>query len=197
MVARPPKTGIYSAMTVPHFFGYGSLVNAATHTYPDPLPATVKGWRRMWRHTTFHDAAFLTVTPDPTCSIEGLLAHVPGDDWAALDQRESGYFRTPVPHTDLTHSADRAMSVQIYQTRTDKDAITPLPILRSYLDVVVQGYLQVFGEDGAKRFFETTSGWEAPIRDDRANPQYPRAQTLSTAETAFVDDCLAAHVKHV
>ena len=106
-------------MTKPHFFGYGSLVNAATHSYPDALPATVNGWRRWWRHTTFHDSAFLTVTPDPTCSIEGLLAQVPGDDWAALDNSETGYFRSPVPQSDLTHGADFAMSVLIYQTRSD------------------------------------------------------------------------------
>ncbi len=183
-------------MTSPHFFGYGSLVNAATHIYPDTVPATLTGWRRMWRHTAIRDVAFLTVVPDPDCQIDGLLAKVPNNDWAALDAREYCYFRSAVPAADLSHNADRPMDVQIYQTNTDKDAPPSVkhPILLSYLDVVVQGYLQVFGEDGAKRFFDTTSGWTAPILDDRAAPQYPRHQTLSTAERRFVDAQLAAHV---
>ncbi|WP_010137298.1 hypothetical protein [Oceanicola sp. S124] len=55
----------------------------------------------------------------------------------------------------------------------------------------MQGYLDEFGEAGVARFFETTDGWGAPIRDDRAAPLYPRAQKLSPAERALVDRWLA------
>ncbi|MEY8843070.1 gamma-glutamylcyclotransferase, partial [Cribrihabitans sp. XS_ASV171] len=65
------------------------------------------------------------------------------------------------------------------------------PILLSYLDVVVQGYLRVFGVDGADRFFATTDGWESPILDDRAEPRYPRHRRLKDEERAFVDDRLS------
>ncbi|MFT6224241.1 MAG: hypothetical protein ACJA1F_002090 [Paracoccaceae bacterium] len=68
----------------------------------------------------------------------------------------------------------------------------PLPILRSYLDVVVQGYLQVFGEQGVVDFFATTRGWQAPVLDDRTAPVYPRHQLLSSSETALVDAHLSA-----
>ncbi len=61
----------------------------------------------------------------------------------------------------------------------------------SYLDVVIQGYLTEFGEEGAARFFETTSGWNAPLLNDRAAPLYPRAQSLTVDETAFIDQALA------
>lgn len=184
-------------MSNPYFFGYGSLVNAATHSYPDPLPASVTGWRRMWRHTKMRDVAYLTVVPDATCTIQGLVAQVPGNDWVALDEREYAYFRSPVPLQTLSVETDKDITVQIYQTQTDQDAPPSVrhPILLSYLDVVVQGYLQVFGEDGARRFFETTSGWDAPIQDDRADPIYPRAQQLSAEETQFVDQLLSAHVQ--
>ena len=46
-------------------------------------------------------------------------------------------------------------------------------------------------QDGVARFFETTDGWDAPIRDDRLAPMYPRHQQLTAAETAFVDTWLA------
>ena len=188
-----------AGMIEPYFFGYGSLVNAETHSYPDPIPAKLAGWRRMWRHTTMSDVAFLTVVPDSCTTLEGLLAQVPDNDWAALDEREKAYFRTPVTPEAATVQLPDEISVQIYQTRTDQD-VGPMvkhPILLSYLDVVVQGYLRVFGEDGVARFFATTSGWEAPVLNDRMAPRYPRHQHLDGAETALVDAHLAALSAHV
>ena len=64
------------------------------------------------------------------------------------------------------------------------------PLLLSYIDVVVQGYLRAFGEEGAERFFTTTDGWDAPILNDRSEPRYPRHQKLKPGETRFVDDRL-------
>jgi hypothetical protein len=80
--------------------------------------------------------------------------------------------------------------VQIYRTKPehDTDGSDEHPILLSYLDTVVQGYLTEFGEDGARRFFETTAGWEAPVFDDRAEPVYSRVTRLTDDERTFVDD---------
>ena len=64
------------------------------------------------------------------------------------------------------------------------------PILLSYLDTVVQGFLREFGEAGAARFFETTRGWGAGIQDDRDAPLYPRAQPTTLRERAIVDAAL-------
>lgn len=60
------------------FFGYGSLVNRATHDYGQARPASLPGWRRAWRHTALRPVAFLTAEPDPASTIEGLIAAVPG-----------------------------------------------------------------------------------------------------------------------
>lgn len=195
----PAKLRLILHMSDPFFFGYGSLVNTATHTYPNPLPARVRGWRRAWRHTAMSDVAFLTVVPDAGTQIEGLIAEVPGHDWAALDEREAGYTRSEVPPPDLFVETPGARTVQVYQTRTDQDMALDIrcPILLSYLDVVVQGYARVFGKDGVSRFFESTSGWDAPILNDRATPRYPRHQLLSTEETALVDDHLTRLSAHM
>jgi hypothetical protein len=165
------------------FFGYGSLVNRRTHGYPDPAHQTVRGWRRVWRHTPLRPVAFLTAIPDPETVIDGLSARVPDGDWAALDAREAAYIRAPV--------ADGA---QIYHIPRGLHgpATEAYPILRSYLDTVVQGYLAEFGIAGVDRFFATTSGWDAPIRDDRAQPIYPRAQKVDAEVAALVDRQLAA-----
>ena len=174
-----------------YFFGYGSLVNLSTHGFTDAHPAQARGWRRAWRHTKLRRVAFLTAVPDPTCVIDGMIAHVPGDDWVALDAREHAYARIPARDA-VTHSLSPRPSVALYAIAPEAHGQpdSAHPILLSYLDVVIQGYLQQFGEAGAERFFDTTSGWDAPIMNDRAAPVYPRHQTLSSDEHSFVDDAL-------
>jgi len=173
-----------------HFFGYGSLVNRATHNYPHAQTAVLQGWRRVWVHTPRRPIAFLSAHPDPTCQIAGLVAEVPGRDWAELDKREFAYRRHPVS----AMVAGASLPAQVYAVPSD-NAQTPRlthPILMSYLDAVVQGFLREFGADGAHSFFATTEGWAAPILNDRAAPRYPRAQSLTKAETETVDAALHA-----
>ena len=141
-------------------------------------------------------AATLSLTPEDRClnimplfHIHGLIAAVPEGNWSALDERERAYFRSPIEREALTCNLDQPPVVQIYQANPDH--VDPedsrKPILLSYLDVVIQGYLRVFGQEGVESFFATTLGWETPIRDDRAAPVYSRAQSLSRAETVLVD----------
>ncbi|WP_108484360.1 gamma-glutamylcyclotransferase family protein [Oceaniglobus ichthyenteri] len=172
-------------MRDPLFFGYGSLVNCATHTYPDLRPATLPGWRRVWRQTAVQDAAFLTAVPTEGGIIDGAIARVPNADWAALDAREM--------HYDRASAEIAGDSVAVYTIAQDKHPLPARtqPIYLSYLDVVVQGFARHFGPDGVARFFDTTDGWNAPILDDRAAPLYPRHQILSAQDRALVDRYLA------
>ncbi|WP_323037800.1 gamma-glutamylcyclotransferase family protein [Pararhodobacter sp.] len=180
-------------MTDPFFFGYGSLVNRDTHDYDYAFRARLKGWRRAWRHTRGRAVPFLTGVPCAKSEIDGLVALVPGANWAALDLREEGYGRHLIGD-GLAHEANHPISAQIYAV-PPASMVYPeqrAPILLSYLDVVIQGYLREFGEAGALAFFNTTDGWETPVRDDRAAPIYPRHQRLSASERGFVDDQLRA-----
>ena len=179
-------------MKEPFFFGYGSLVNRATHIFEDAHRARLKGWRRAWLHTALRPVAYLTAVPDPAAEIEGLIAHVPANDWNDLDKREHAYDRTVVtPAVD--HAVTRRIEVQVYSIAPGryKRPDTRHPVLLSYVDVVVQGFLREYGEAGVARFFDTTEGWEAPILNDRAEPIYGRAQRLERHETALVDHHLA------
>lgn len=180
-------------MSDPYFFGYGSLVNHDTHIheYPDPRPATLRGWRRAWVGSPRRNVVLLTAIPSPTDAIEGLMAAVPDGDWHALDQREAGYDR--IWTTDIEgHNLDPVPPMAVYSVHPDKRLPTDDQIiLMSYLDVVVQGFLRVYGHDGVARFFETTDGWHTTILNDRAAPIYPRHKQLSTVEIALVDDYVA------
>lgn len=180
-------------MTAPYFFGYGSLVNTATHAYAGAAPARLSGWRRAWVHTGLHDTAFLTAVPCKDSAIDGLIAAVPGADWAALDAREFAYDRLPAS-AEVTHGLAGGPEISVYAVPPEAQhkGSARHPILGSYLDVVLQGYLRVFGEQGARDFIATTSGWDAPVLDDRANPLYPRHQPVSAAERAFFDQLIAA-----
>ena len=117
--------------------------------------------------------------------IDGAIARVPGGDWAALDQREAGYDRIAVQIAGTP--------VAVYSIAEGRHGLPDAPrhILLSYVDVVAQGFLRWFGEDGLARFFDTTDGWDAPIVDDRALPLYPRHQRLNPADTTLIDRHLA------
>ena len=175
----------------PYFFGYGSLVNCQTHNYPDPHPAQLRGWRRKWVRCADRDVVFLSVIHDIDCTIDGLIAAVPDANWAALDEREGGYARV-LSESAVLHDLASAPQVAHYAV-APKNHIShgDHVILLSYLDVVVQGFAQQFGEDGVARFFDTTLGWDTPVRNDRATPCYPRHQHLKPAETALVDQHLS------
>lgn len=175
----------------PCFFGYGSLVNRDTHTYTAAERAQLKGWRRRWVYTQARGIAFLSVVPDSATTIRGLIADVPNADWAVLDAREWGYDRI-ASGSDVIHPRDAATEISHYAVPHETwVAANGQHILLSYLDVVVQGYLREFGAQGVADFFDTTDGWDTLVCDDRAAPQYPRAQTLSQQETALVDQHIA------
>lgn len=179
-------------MNDPFFFGYGSLVNQRTHNYEQAHPARISGWRRAWRRSPSRDLCYLTAVPCAASTIDGLIAAVPNSDWAALDIRERAYLRHDATH-QVSHGINHDPEVAIYAIEADAHhpPTAQNPILLSYLDVVVQGYLAEFGEAGVARFFASTDGWDAPVLDDRIDPVYPRAQSLTSTETALVDHHIA------
>ena len=179
-------------MTNHFIFGYGSLVNRATHDYESTRIATLKGWRRAWVSSASQNAAFLSAVPDQDYTIEGMILQTPPVD-PALDLRETAYDRVIVSPS-ITPKLEAGNVVNTYAIPKGRQTppVGKNLILLSYLDVVVQGYFHEYGEPGVQRFFETTWGWDVGIMNDRDNPQYPRHQPLSKQETALTDHWLNA-----
>lgn len=186
----PAKRAEYD-MTDGFFFGYGSLVNRQTHVYADTSPATIRGWRREWRKSFAYGQTFLSVVPDASAQIDGLVARVPGGDWGALDIREAGYERLPLAPEQII--APRAACAQIYAVAREGSALPgpDAPVTLSYLDVVIEGFWTEFGPAGVARFFESTTGWAA-VLDDRMAPRYPRARPVARALCDVTDSYLDA-----
>ena len=114
---------------------------------------------------------FLSVIRDVSSDSDGLIAAVPGADWAALDAREHGYARITSGGA-VTHDLSPAPDIAHYAVpRENICAQEEHVILMSYLDVVIQGFLREFGTTGVARFFATTSGWDTPVLNDRAAPR--------------------------
>lgn len=164
-------------------FGFGSLVNPETHAFATMSKAHVSGEIREWASVADWPHAFLSLTPQEGITVPGLVLSVPATLQADLDRRETHYTRHDLPAAGKDVVTYRATS----QTRqTDK------PILLSYLDVVIKGYLEQFTEAEAAAFFFSTRNWDHPILNDRAKPLYPRASVLNADQTAFVDRQIAA-----
>jgi hypothetical protein len=181
------------------YFGYGSLVNRATHRTAilHAVPARLRGWRRTWRprpDMPGFPAALLSIRPDPGSVCDGLLVFDRAENLVAVDAREARYRRLALSPADLATAAPlpEGLPLHVYVAETD---IPPHPeppmILRSYLDAVLQGFLVEHGEAGVRRFIAETEGFGTPIHDDRNAPVYPRAVALAAHEAALFAALLA------
>ena len=190
-----------------HYFGYGSLVNRETRPTTEPFEvATVDGWQRSWSHRVNHSGAasvamvgessssaalgftVLNVEPAASQQIDGVLVSISADDLPALDKREAGYARQSVNSVKSTDPVAMYVSKKAHVAKLPSD----YPLLQSYVDCVLAGFLAVFGWHGVDRFFSTTSGWGAPILADRGAPLYPRAVSLSADVESMFDERIAA-----
>lgn len=180
------------------YFGYGSLVNAQTRCQEGVTQlVTLKGWVRQWKQcieTPFGQVCSLTIAPKPGSDIDGVLVCEPLDKLAALDAREIGYSRYALTPQDFSCEKPDSLpdSTYVYQSLPAcyRPACNDYPILQSYVDCVVQGFIACYGIAGAQRFIHSTEGWDGPILNDRHAPHYPRAVTLTIEQLALIDDLL-------
>ncbi|MBA5779362.1 gamma-glutamylcyclotransferase [Stappia sp. F7233] len=188
------------------YFGYGSLVNRATLASDVvALPGRLEGWRREWRVVgrpaeadgAGRGACALTVRPEPGCAIRGVLLSEATAGLAALDKREARYDRIDgISHQfrpdDGTAGVPEAVFLYRAKAEHYRWGDEDHPILQSYLDCVLAGFHEIWGEAGVDHFLETTDGWHAPILADRHAPIYARAVTLEPDLTGLFDERLAA-----
>lgn len=173
-------------------FGYGSLVNEATHRTPvlATVSARLHGWRRVWRarppggDATRDRLALLSVEPHEGAAIDGVLMLDRDESLPDLDRREGHYDRVPLERDAVELLEDHAALAPdtpffVYVARPVAGT-APGMMLRSYMDAVLQGYERRFGPGAAEAFLRSTAGASELLEDDP--PIYPRAVVISDDE---------------
>jgi hypothetical protein len=206
------KSGLTGAGALVGYFGYGSLVNRATLAtgVVEAHRARLTGWKRTWRPRPALGEtpgvslpagltpSLLTAHRAEGASIDGLLVIDFAVNLSGIDAREFRYHRRDITLAELQFedaAAVRTLApdtrLHVYEARIEHPPDEgPAPILRSYLDAVMQGYLREFGPDGVHRFVAETEAFHTPIHEDRAEPLYPRAVSLSPSEIELFDMAL-------
>lgn len=177
------------------YFGYGSLVNRDTRPpQEEAFKARLSGWERHWAHRVADDGTnrhctSLSAWPasNPSTAIDGVVVLIEESELPALDQRESGYSRHRVPISAFKLDVTLPVKeVAIYQSLPQNFAAADknFPILQSYIDCVMAGYERLFDKTGLAEFMRTTNGWSGNTLNDRGQPLYPRAVSLSDEQIA-------------
>ncbi|MEM1376801.1 MAG: gamma-glutamylcyclotransferase family protein [Pseudomonadota bacterium] len=184
------------------YFGYGSLVNPATHRTEivGYVKAGLCGWRREWKsrgtdHVGSHPVALLSSSPHSDNAIlPGLLVFDHAANLPALDIREAGYDRRELTAADLDIATPvpAGCPIYVYEGQPQPDSNRSNVILQSYLDAVLQGYFVMYGAEGVDGFVRSTARFDTPLLRDRETPNYPRAVTLTHEERDLIDRATAA-----
>lgn len=177
------------------YFGFGSLVNKHTlrTSYHDLVPATLKGWRRHWQartETLPQKVALLSIHQDPACAIKGMVVFDLAENLPLVDEREEGYTRVELHPDDLVLGEGVTLPERLYvYVANEVEQVTDNgSLLQSYLDAVMQGFFNEYGEGGVSHFVETTSQFERSIIKDRLSPLYPRPVLLTDTEAHLFDN---------
>jgi hypothetical protein len=164
-----------------YIFGYGSLINstsrAITGITGKGLPVRINGVKRSWFATSLENPmASVGIEADPKSSCNGILFPIAQSELSNFDAREIGYDRAPLSLSQidfLSNDINIVEDVWIYFAKQTKYPSQKQPIVQSYIDVIIEGCLEV-GLDFTEEFIKTTTGWEYTWIEDRLFPKYPR-----------------------
>ena len=187
------------------YFGYGSLVNRATLTASvvDASPARLTGWARRWRprpDMPGFPAALLTVSRRQGAAMDGLVVFDRRENLEAVDRREARYHRREIDPAEVsaTTAIPSDCPLYVYEAMEELPVHREPPrILRSYLNVVMQGFLVEHGIGGVERFVAETAGFDVPIHEDAHAPVYPRHVAISDAQRNLFHTVLISRIASV
>ncbi len=198
-----------------YIFGYGSLIEdasrlsttpSARNAFPVKVTGIVRGW---WARGA---ASGLTTTflgaikaPKPKQWCNGVIYAVSAEDLAATDRRESaGYQRCRIPRKkiEMLDGSGRVPDGDFWaylNLLQPKDLPQNLPseqfpMVQSYVDICVNGCLQVEGRYQTAKgftadFFATTDQWSRFWVNDRV---YPRRPFIFQPNAGSIDTAIKA-----
>jgi len=137
------------------------------------------------------EIALLSVHQHEATELYGLIVVDSLDNLQQVDERERGYQRVQLTKSDFSaQGRELPASLYVYVANPASEPDARPPLLQSYMDAVMQGYLNEYGAMGLAHFIETTTGFNREIILDRHQPQYPRAVELDQTIADLFDDTL-------
>lgn len=197
--SKPPSIQKY-------IFGYGSLIQIESRTRTAPkafaaAPAIVKGISRGW----YYQAASFSLNPTYLGAVvnahamtNGVIYPVSDEELLATDVRESDYTRTLFPRSAIRlldgSPAPPPGEYYFYASKSKKTANAEHPIVQSYVDICMDGCLEVeamypLARDAgfAEHFVKTCTDWKTPWINDRIFPYRP---FIYMPRTSKIDEIL-------
>jgi hypothetical protein len=201
--------------------GYGSLLNAKSRAQTSAdngkqpfVYARISGMRRYWNYAQpTRTMTALGVNFQPNFTTNVVIVQVKPEELPLFDKREVKYTRKEVDKKTIQLIEDPvhrlvnkfvikpADKVWVYIPDEPHKPEPSLPISEAYVDVVLDGCLQV-SEDFAREFVRTTFNWlrdgsgknagkECPLWvDDRELPRLYQKDFVSAANKAKIDAIL-------
>ncbi len=179
-----------------YIFGYGSLICAdsrsRTGITATAHPIEVEGISRKWSvHTPEWEATALNAHIDDRAECNGVYFQVDLENLQLFDLREQGYKRIALNWSKVKPLSNQPLptdgTLWVYVGNNVSFPTTQKPIMHSYLDVILNGCLDISPEF-AQRFTQLTDQWQHLV-NDRASPEYPRP-LKSTDRHTHIDDVI-------
>ena len=175
-----------------YIFGYGSLIQieSRTRTVPKAFaawPVIVKGITRGWYYQA-DDASlnptYLGAENEEGATTNGVIYPVTDSEFEATKLREADYRPTLIKTSAITWLDGRKDPPDgefwYFASKSRKRATAEHPIVQSYVDICVDGCLQLeemypLAKDAtfAEEFIRTCTDWKTPWINDRIYPWRP------------------------
>lgn len=175
-----------------YIFGYGSLMQIASRTRTVPsafaaAPVIVKGISRGWYYqapSASLSPTYLGAVDDNIATTNGVIYRVSDSEFAATSEREKDYKPTRIDRSAITMLDGSSVAPEgefwYYASRDKKTANAEHPIVQSYVDICMDGSLEIeamypLARDArfAEQFVKTCTDWKTPWINDRIFPYRP------------------------
>jgi cation transport regulator ChaC len=175
-----------------YIFGYGSLMQrqsrvgtwaGAEFAFPVIVAGVSRGWFDQTGGTSW-SPTYLGAVLEKDAVCNGVIFPVSSAEFAAYDGREIGYQHTKIDPAQITmldgSQAAPEADIWFYGNSEKKFPSSEHPIVQSYVDVCLDGCLEIEGmyplarqANFAEQFVKTTSNWQPPWINDRIYPWRP------------------------
>jgi len=194
------------SLTQQFIFGYGSLLESQSRTQTTPSalhasPVLVAGIQRGWfgqLDVVGLSPTYLGAVPDFNSHCNGVIFKVTEEELDAFDQHEAGYHRERIdqPNISMLDGSQSAPDGDIwfYAPAEKRYASPEFPIVQSYLDVCLNGCLEIEATyapakeaEFAETFLKTSTDWSKYWVNDRI---FPRRASVYLPNASKIDQLI-------